>query len=174
MNGKTAFFPPNYNWVWTWVHQLSGFNAKTKQVALDSYSSYLIGEEKAVDTSSTDRLLVMKASPSSYDLGTKCAFTYCYSQNILQTWRTNVFLTHLATHLIFFLLNSRMPVHCGERIKFLLIIKCKWFSRQKILWKHKFYTYDYCCNCRWTQFFFLLVSDSENRNHFWEQWGWTS
>lgn len=54
-------------------------------VALTSYSSYLIKEEKAVDASSTDGFLVMKASPSSYDLGTKCAFTHCCSQNILQT-----------------------------------------------------------------------------------------
>lgn len=52
-------------------------------VALNSYSSYLIREEKAVDASGTDGLRVMKAL--SYDSGTKCAFTHCCSQNILQT-----------------------------------------------------------------------------------------
>lgn len=125
-------FSHNYS---TQIHQLSGGNAKTNRwlpyLGCWQFIFLLLngrGRSCWCEVAQTGPVL-WKPRPSSSDSGTKCALTHCCSQNILQTWTTHLFLTHLAKCIYFFSLSVFKEQNGGiagrgKDLGFLIITKC--------------------------------------------------
>lgn len=90
-------------------------------VTLNLYSSYLIREEKAVDAHCTDGFVVMKASPSSYDLGTNVLLHTAVAKIYCKLKEKKFFLLTWQNVPLFIYLTAKCPNPEGKGLGFFLI-----------------------------------------------------